>query len=406
MTFAWFTFVAGVVIGVVVGYFISSSRLETKFIRAVSALKEEVTGLRGEVAILKDALLRSEEEREKLARFNVLIPEIIRKLTTNVFSDDIPFIAVRTIKSFFGAGLVAFFRKESEDEYILKMGAGYADHLNGTLRVRTGEGIVGISLEQRKTLSAEDYTDLERYSRVSLSEFERKGLKAQLVTPIIGVEGIYGAVAVADMSFRLPEEKRYLSMIGDIIGLSYDKAKIILDAELADVIDEMCGVYSKDYFAQRFVSELRKADNYLLPLSLVMLQIDGFEETEGRGSPGVRDAIVQFVAGVAREKTRRADFVARVDTDRFVIVMVASTKEQAYVHGERLCNAISSARLSIPDEREDVSVTVSGGVSGYHIDGDQPADLIRASEEALRVARSSGGNRVVKHERERRNGNA
>ncbi|PWG73511.1 hypothetical protein DF186_22700, partial [Enterococcus hirae] len=74
-------------------------------------------------------------------------------------------------------------------------------------------------------------------------------------------------------------------MIGDIIGLSYDKAKIILDAELADVIDEMCGVYSKDYFAQRFVSELRKADNYLLPLSLVMLQIDGFEETEGRGSP-------------------------------------------------------------------------------------------------------------------------
>lgn len=406
MTFAWFTFVAGVVIGVIVGYFISSSRLETKFIRAVSALKEEVRGLRGEVAILKDALLRSEEEREKLARFNVLIPEIIRKLTTNVFSDDIPFIAVRTIKSFFGAGLVAFFRQESDDVYILKMGAGYPEHLNGTLRIRTGEGIVGISLEQRKTLSAEDYTDLERYSRVSLSEFERKGLKAQLVTPIIGVDGIYGAVAVADMAFRLPEEKRYLSMIGDIIGLSYDKAKIILDAELADVMDETCAVYSKDYFAQRFVSELRKADNYLLPLSLVMLQIDGLEKIEERGSPGVRDAIIQYVARMAKEKTRRADFVARFDTDRFVIVMVASTKEQAYVHGERLCNAISSSQLSIPDEREDVSVTVSGGVAGYHIDGDQSSDLIKASEEALQVARSRGGNRVVRHEREKRNGNA
>lgn len=406
MTFAGFTFVAGIIIGAIIGWFISTSRIETKFVRGVSTLQEELGDLRNEVTDLKLALMRSEEEREKLARFNVLIPEIVRKLTTSVFTEDIPFIAVRALKSFFNAGLVAFFLREDEDMYILKMGTGYPEELNESVSIKMGEGIVGVALEHRKTLNAEDYTNLERYSRVSISEFERKGLKAELVTPIIGVEGIYGAVAVADVAFRVTEEKRYLSMIGDIIGLSYDKANIILEAELEDSRDKLCGVHSKSYFVQRFVSELRKAENYLLPLSLLMLQIDGIDEIEETYGSEAGDTIIQSVANIAKEKTRRADFVARFDTNRFVIVMVASTKEQAYVHGNRLCNVIGSVKFSIPNVEGGVSTTVSGGVASYHIDGEQPSDLIKATEKALQVAKSRGGNRVAKHEFETRNGNA
>jgi diguanylate cyclase (GGDEF)-like protein len=398
MTFAWFTFVAGIVIGVVIGYFISSSRLETKFVTGVSGLKDELGDLRSEVGNLKMSLLRSEEEREKLARFNVLIPEIIRKLTTNVFSDDIPFIAVRAMKNFFNAGMVAFFLKETDDLYLLKMGTGYPAELNGTLRIKLGEGIVGVALEHRKTLNGDDYKNLERYSRVTISEFERKGLKADLVAPIMGVEGIYGAIAVADVAFQVPEEKRYISMIGDMIALSYDKARIFFEAGLDDVKDELCDVYSKNYFVQRFVWELKKAENYMLPLSLLMLQIDGHKGLKGTFGREAGEVAVKNIAELARENTRRGDFVARFDDDRFVVVMVASTKEQAYIHGTRLCNTIGDMSFPISDRDDGAAITVSGGVAAYQIDGEQPADLIEAAEEALEVAKSRGGNRVEKSE--------
>lgn len=398
MTFAWFTFVAGIVIGVIIGYFVSSSRLETKFVKGVSGLREELSDLRGEVGNLKVSLLSSEEEREKLARFNVLIPEIIRKLTTSVFSHDIPYIAVRVIKNFFSAELVAFFLMEEEDSFLLTMGMGYPVELNGALKVKTGEGIVGVAIEHRKTLSADDYKNLERYSRVSISDFERKGLKADVVAPIIGVEGIYGAIAISNVAFRVPEEKRYVSMIGDIIGLSYDKAKIVLKAELGDARDELCDIYSKSYFLQRFVSELRKAENYLLPLSLLMLEIDQLDEAAGMQSQETRNHIIKSIAAFIKDKTRRADFVARFGDDRFVVVMIASTKEQAYLHGSRMCNAIGEMRLTLPGREDSPVITVSGGVAAYQVDGEQSPDLIKAAEDALRVAKSSGGNRVVKHE--------
>ncbi len=396
MSFAWFTFFAGVIVGVIAGYFLASSRIESKFVTSVASLREEVEKLRGDVDRLREALVKSEEEREKLARFNVLIPEIIRKFTTFVDPEDIPHLAVRALKNFFNAGLVAYFVPEVDDTFLLIVGTGYDDSLNGSLRVRSGEGIVGVAIEHRKTINLEDFTNLERHSRVTISEFEKAGLKAELVTPLVGVDGLYGAVALGDISFRVPEEKRYLSMIGDIIALAYDKAKMLLKDQVQGMFDELTGVYSKGYFAQRFSAEIRKAENYLLPLSLVMLDIDNLKEINEKYGYETGNRVIRYVAQIAKEKTRRADFVARYNSDRFVIVMISSNKEQAYIHASRIVHEVAARPFALPDSGDEVKITVSAGVAAYTQDGVQPSDLINAVEKALFEAKSKGGNRVVK----------
>ncbi|RMG56966.1 MAG: diguanylate cyclase [Deltaproteobacteria bacterium] len=396
MSFAWFTFLAGIVLGVVVGYFIASARIESRFVTSMTSLQDEVTKLKEDLARLRETLVRSEEEKEKLARFNLLIPEIVRKFTTFIDPEDIPHLTVRSLKNFFNAGYVWFFLPEMNDTYLLVMGTGYSSDLNGAVRIRSGEGIVGLAIEHRKTLSLEDYTELERHTRVTISEFEKQGFRAELVAPLIGVDGVYGAVALGEIAFRAPEEKRYLSMIADIVALAYDKSRMLLKEHLKDIYDEVTGVFNKGYFAQRFSSEVRKAEDYILPLSLVLLDVDDLKSVNEKYGYEVGDRVLRHVAEVAKERTRRADFVSRYDGDRFFIVMISSSKEQAYIHASRIVHEIASRPVDLPGFKDEVRVTVSAAVVTYSQDGQHPSDLISKAEEALRKAKEMGGNRVVK----------
>lgn len=383
MVFAWFTFLTGVVIGAVAGYFAASSRLERKFVKGVTALREEVEVLKGELSGLRLTLLKSEEERERLARFNVFIPDVIRKLTSLAGTDDIPFVAVRSIKNFFHSEKVYLFERQEDGTYLLSIGAGYPNELNGNVRLNQGEGMIGMALEQGKTMSVEEFKDLERHSRVSLSEFEKKGLKAEMVVPVTGAEETYGAIALSDMTNRFPEEKRYLSMIGDVIALSLDKAKHLIRPEVGEHRDDRFDIYNKAYFMMRLVIELKKAESYMLPLSLVLFtvsEIDGYRAEYGEE---VVSSILSDMLRSVRDRTRRSDFLARYEGDTFALVMISSTREQARMHAARLCEEIRSRGISVEGIREEITVTLVSGVSGYPEDGYQGTDLIREAEESL-----------------------
>ncbi len=388
MAFAWFTFFAGIVIGAVAGYFVAASRLEMRFIKGVTGLREEVEDLKGELASLRMTLLKSEEEREQLGHFNVLIPDVIRKLTSLGGRGDVPFVAVRSIKNFFEAGMVFYITSHEEGDFILSTGAGYEKGLNGNVKIQSGEGIIGMAIEFRKTLSDEDFRELERHSRVTISEFEKKGLKAELVAPIVGTEGVYGAVALADVAHHFPEEKRYLTMIGDVIALSLDKARLLAIPEKEEYRDTETDVYTREYFSHRFVLELQKAENYMLPLALMMFTVADLGNVKKVGGAKGETLLLKNVVAAVKERTRRSDFIVRYDEDVFAIVMISSTKDQARLHAKRLSEEIASRTFTVPGLGEDVSVSLVYGISGFHEDGSQTSDLISAAKKALSSAMS------------------
>ncbi len=395
MAFAWFTFFAGIVIGAVAGYFVAASRLEMRFIKGVTGLREEVAELKGELGSLRMTLLKSEEEREKLGHFNVLIPDVIRKLTSLDGRGDVPFVAVRSIKNFFDAGMVFYIAPHEEGEFVLSMGAGYDKGLNENVKIRSGEGIIGMAIEFRKTLSDEDFKELERHSRVTISEFEKNGLKAELVAPIVGTEGVYGAVALAEIEHHFPEEKRYLTMIGDVIALSLDKARLRAIPLKEEYRDRDIDVYTKEYFSHRFVLELQKAENYMLPLALVMFTFAELGNVKKAGGDKGVALLLKSVVAAVKERTRRSDFIVRYEEDIFAIVMISSTKDQARLHARRVSEEIASRTFTVPGVSEDISVSMVYGISGFHEDGSQTSDLISEAEKALSSAMSEKSPRQI-----------
>jgi diguanylate cyclase (GGDEF)-like protein len=125
------------------------------------------------------------------------------------------------------------------------------------------------------------------------------------------------------------------------------------------------------------------------PLSLGLLDIDGFKQINDTYGHVAGDEVLQ---NVAERVGRAADgvTVGRFGGDEFVAVFAGCTVEDA----QRVAEAMRAAVAASPVRTGDalVQVTVSIGVAEH--DGGSLADLVRAADDAMYAAKRSGRNRV------------
>jgi diguanylate cyclase (GGDEF)-like protein len=93
------------------------------------------------------------------------------------------------------------------------------------------------------------------------------------------------------------------------------------------------------------------------------------------------------MAACLTEVARETDVVARFGSQAFLIVMPQTDPEGASYFGERYREAVEQLG----------TVTVSGGVT-VALEGDDAGSLLCRLEEALQMAKHSGGNNVFRHD--------
>jgi diguanylate cyclase (GGDEF)-like protein/PAS domain S-box-containing protein len=129
------------------------------------------------------------------------------------------------------------------------------------------------------------------------------------------------------------------------------------------------------------------------PFALVMVDLDGFKRiNDAMGFP-VGDELLVGVAARLREALVETDFVARVGSDEFVLVLAGEQDRK------RLSERIQrlAIRLALPydiktnAEHIPLTVSISIGIALYPDDGADIQDLLRCAELALNFARTKGG---------------
>lgn len=153
--------------------------------------------------------------------------------------------------------------------------------------------------------------------------------------------------------------------------------------------DPLTGLLNRRACEERLEEEAARSERYGLPLSVILVDVDGLKALNDQHGHRCGDAALRHVASALRSGSRQTDIAARWGGDEFVVLAPATSGPEGVELAERIRAA--SALLSSPP------VTVSIGVATFDPTRRAAAarGLMFEADRALYEAKRLGRNRVV-----------
>jgi diguanylate cyclase (GGDEF)-like protein len=155
--------------------------------------------------------------------------------------------------------------------------------------------------------------------------------------------------------------------------------------------DELTGVYNRRYVMELLDYEKNRSSRGDGIFCLAMLDIDHFKNVNDMYGHLAGDAVLYTVATMIDKTMRNTEFCGRYGGEEFLIVLTQTDIKGALIFAERVRANIEN--ILFPDLSPDFKVTVTIGLSEYHIREDVEKIISRA-DEALYRAKKGGRNRI------------
>jgi diguanylate cyclase (GGDEF)-like protein len=135
------------------------------------------------------------------------------------------------------------------------------------------------------------------------------------------------------------------------------------------------------------------ADRFSEPLSVAMLDVDGFKLVNDRHGHAVGDSVLRRLGEHLRRDFRGNDVVGRWGGEEFIVGMYGMTRGNGV---KRLADTLERFRREeFAGSGGTLRVSFSAGVAEYPLDGCDLAAVSRAADEALYRAKAAGRARVL-----------
>ena len=199
--------------------------------------------------------------------------------------------------------------------------------------------------------------------------------------------GAAGAYSPVDLT-------AHMIMIGIATLLSVaivHRARRLLDLASRD---RLTGLYNRGHFDTALTSAMNFATRTDQPLSLALLDIDRFKLINDEYGHAVGDRALRHVARTLTASMRRTDIVARYGGEEFVILMPATTRENALTRIEMLRKEVTEKIIELTNG-EVLRLDFSAGIAGVPTDGavTTPKELMSAADRRLLAAKRGGRGR-------------
>jgi len=164
------------------------------------------------------------------------------------------------------------------------------------------------------------------------------------------------------------------------------------------VTDEVTGLYKRRFLSRRLAEELAGACRHRIPVGCILLDLDQFDEINGRFGRDFGDFVLRTVARCVRESAREEDIVAYCGGGEFAVVLRNAKVEGCCTLAEHLRTRI--ADTTFRDGEKETRLTVSCGVASYPESVTQVSaeSLLQAAENALFAAKERGRDCTMTYE--------
>jgi diguanylate cyclase (GGDEF)-like protein len=237
-------------------------------------------------------------------------------------------------------------------------------------------------------------------TRTPVRHGRRDGGRSRLVLPIVFKGRALGCIDVSRERGEAfsDDEVELLQILTNQTAAAVENARLVRTLERQADNDSVTSLHTRRFFYDRLVSEATRVRRYRGELSLVVLDIDDFQEFNKAHGRRAGDRALRGVGHLLRAGIRRwIDIAARLDGQEFGLLLpeTSSRGGGVLVVAERVRRSIEEHLVRDENDEPIGSVTVSIGVAGLPDDAEDPDDVLRAAQDALRAAKKAGKNRVV-----------
>ena len=143
--------------------------------------------------------------------------------------------------------------------------------------------------------------------------------------------------------------------------------------------DEVTGLYNRRFFSLRLEEEISRFRRFNHPVSVVVLDLDGFKSVNDEFGHAVGDETLRDVAQILMKHSRGINVVSRYGGDEFAVLLVETSKTGARLYADRIRQVVATFPFS-----HGKNVTASFGVSNLPDDEATTSEgLFRAADDAL-----------------------
>jgi diguanylate cyclase (GGDEF)-like protein len=233
------------------------------------------------------------------------------------------------------------------------------------LRLQRAASLSGRCVEERAILRADDTaTD----ARVDREACRRVGAASMICVPLFHdglVVGVLKVVSTRARAFR-DDDVATLGMLATIIAASMHHAAALEAARHDSTHDALTGLLNRRAFDERLPQELERRRRYPQPLSLVLLDLDGFKGINDDLGHAAGDDCLRCVGRILTHAIRSCDGAFRLGGDEFAVLMPSTGVDSAQLAADRFARDVVEAALCAG--RLGVSVGVAEALEGESAD--------------------------------------
>ncbi|NMC45947.1 MAG: diguanylate cyclase [Chloroflexi bacterium] len=261
--------------------------------------------------------------------------------------------------------------------------------------VRMEYGILREVIERKELSYHPDYSfDNIPQELQDILEIPVKELHSVLGIPLLRENQVIGLISVISrkVDAMSKQQIQLFETIASQVSVylhnvfMYDRMK-----ELA-IIDELTGIYNRRFFYIAANKEITRSVRYKKDLSFILIDIDHYKEVNDHYGHLAGDKVLQRITQVIQKELRTSDVFARYGGEEFLILLSDTPGDAAFAVAERIRQKVAALRVHY--DEEEISVTISLGVTSLTKSRNNLQEIMAVVDQALYSAKQKGRDRV------------
>ena len=251
--------------------------------------------------------------------------------------------------------------------------------LFSTLEIPLGQGLSGWVAENRKPILNGNPSVEPGYLN-DPSKFST--LRSAVAVPLEGVNGVLGALTLyhAERDAFTKDHLRILLAISSKIAVSIENALRFRQAESSATTDYLTTLPNARSLFLQFDSELSRGRREGVPLTVLVLDLDGFKQVNDRFGHLEGNKVLRAIAFALKSACREYDHVARMGGDEFVVLLPGMEPADVHMKLAQIREALDQASRDLFSEN---LLTVSIGVASFPSDGTDAEQLLAEADRRM-----------------------